>query len=99
MLSLISTRLCIPHQETRGIRGQVLFRNLEEHKYTLAFIYSSVFMQKLYLLKCHDGSLLHPHLVYCCAESSPAELEHPRSAVGAMFCQRSAKDSEFTQVN
>jgi len=58
----------MPHQETRGIRGQFLFRNKEEHKYMLAFIYSLVFMQNLYLLKCHNGGLLHVHLVYHCAE-------------------------------
>lgn len=85
VLSLISSRLCVPHQDTQGIGGQFLFTNVEERKYTLAFIYSSVFMQNLYLLRCDNGSVLLPHLVYGCAGSSPAELEHLGSAAGAMF--------------
>lgn len=56
-------------------------------------------MQNVYLLKCHDGRLLVPYLVYAGAESSPAELERLRSAVGATFCSCSAKDSRFTLVN
>lgn len=71
-LSLISNRLCLHHQETGGIRGNVLVRSMEEHKYRLAVDYLIVFMQNLYLVKCHCGSCSSQ--VCPCAESSPAEL-------------------------
>lgn len=44
------------HQGSGGIRGNVLVRSMEEHKYRLAVIYLTVFMQNLYMVKCHCGS-------------------------------------------
>lgn len=54
--TIISNRLCMHHQETGGIRGNVLVRSMEEHKYRLAVIYFAVFMQNFYLVKCHCRS-------------------------------------------